>query len=68
VRSTAEVQSVLDSFLRLNSKLSAQMGMPGADIDDLAGNFNSNGMMICALQWVLGADTIKISTPEVVSA
>lgn len=61
MRCRAEVERMLQNYESVNARLTAQMDIPGAAIDDLASLYNSNALFICALQWVLGAETMRAS-------
>lgn len=58
MRPQAEIQAMIDKLTRFNAMIEKQLGMPGADLDELAYAFNNNSTLLCSLQWVMGAETM----------
>lgn len=67
MRSEDEVRKLNSRLKRLNDGLCKQMEQAttnGEEFDNHAFAFNNNAGLICALEWVLGADTIKVTERE----
>ncbi len=56
MRTKEEIGALIDKLRRFNSCLNAQIA---AGDDEAMCAFNSNSTMLCALQWVMGEDTIR---------
>ena len=60
MRTEGEVKRKLDALERINSAITARRGMTDEDIYQ----FNNNARIICALQWVMGKDTLRHTTSK----
>jgi len=60
VRSETEVRQMAEKLGAINERLWRQMEAAREFDTGVQLAFNNNGGLICALEWVLGAETIKI--------
>ncbi len=69
MRTQSEVREMLNTYRDHNDAIAEQIGKAASDeIDELCNIFNSNAKILCALQWVMGEDTIKVKSESIVSA
>jgi len=60
MRRRSEIEAVLSVFEKINASVEQPGETLGDDVDRMAA-FNRNSLIVCALQWVLGKDTLKVS-------
>ncbi len=61
MRTQSEVREMLNIYRDHNDAIAEQVSRTSSDeIDGLCSVFNSNAQIICALQWVMGEDTIRV--------
>lgn len=61
MRTEAEVQEMVATLRRINDRLWEQQKRSHSVSDNEQVAFNHNGTLLCALDWVLGADTLKVT-------
>ena len=61
LRPGIEVRTLISTLDRHNAALSDQIRADPERADELAPMFNQNSTFLCALKWVTGEDTIRVT-------
>ena len=64
MRTQAEIESLVATLEAHNTVIVKELDTLKTDVerfDELAGMFNGNRQLLCALKWVLGEDTIQVT-------
>ncbi len=63
MRTEAEVRNLLAIYKKHNDAFAEELkSLTGDDFEDVSAMFNRNALIISALQWMIGEDTIRVTT------
>lgn len=63
-KEVAELKQTLERHNEIAAQELRQLTTDGERFDELAGAYNGNEQLLCALRWVLGEDTIRVKGVE----